>query len=284
VQAVKVLNSQEYRSIRKPSAVHQVLAIGGRYSCHSKLLIPKGLVMRKWGFLITAFYVSVVLFFLLPLTGFLAEYDLGDSFTDSWPMVDGDFFIEVWPAVIWIAVLILGQMLLLFLSVDTSFRRIQQRRHIGVSIATVALMVGMLTGVAIWSVVVAISGDEAFGNNEVAWSIGFLVAVALSWLCWTFVFRTYKVGDSERLNKLIGWLIKGSILELLVVVPCHVIVRQRGDCSAPFVTGFGISTGIAVMLLAFGPSVLYLYQKRLASYEAPAKSSQTDDESDEPQT
>jgi hypothetical protein len=283
VQAVKVLNSQGYRSIRKPSAVHQVLAIGDRYSCSSKSLIPEGLVMRKWGFLITAFYVSVILFFLLPLTGFLAEYDLGDSFTDSWPPVDGDFFIEVWPAVIWIAVLILGQMLLLFLSVDTSFRRIQQRRHIGVSIATVALMVGMLTGVAIWSVIVAISGDEAFDNNEVAWSIGFLAAVALSWLCWTFVFRTYKVGDSERLNKLIGWLIKGSILELLIVVPCHVIVRQRGDCSAPLVTGFGISTGIAVMLLAFGPSILYLYQKRLASYKAPAKSSQTDDESDEPQ-
>ena len=222
--------------------------------------------MRKWGVLITIFYVSVVLFFLVPLTGFLAEHDLGDSLTDSWPLVDGDFFIEVWPAVIWIAVLILGQMLLLFLSVDTSFRRIQQRRHIGVSIATVALMVGMLTGVAIWSVTVAISGDEWLDSNDALFSIGFLLAIVFPWVCWALAFRAYKVGDSDRLNRLIGWLIKGSVLELLIVVPCHVIVRQRGDCSAPMVTGFGISTGIAVMLLAFGPSVLFLYQKRLAQY------------------
>ena len=222
--------------------------------------------MRKWGFLITTFYVLVVLFFLVPLIGFLSQYDLGDSLTDSWSLIDREFFIEVWPAVIWFAVLILGQMLLLFLSVDTSFRRVQQRRHIGVSIATVALMVGMLTGVATWSVVVAISGDEWLDSDNFLMTYGFLLAIALSWVCWTLVFRAYKVGDSERLNRLIGWLIKGSVLELLIVVPCHVIVRQRDDCSAPMVTGFGISTGIAVMLLAFGPSVLFLYQKRLAQY------------------
>jgi hypothetical protein len=32
-----------------------------------------------------------------------------------------------------------------------------------------------------------------------------------------------------------------------------VVARQREDCSAPFATGFGIATGIAIMLLAFGP-------------------------------
>jgi len=221
--------------------------------------------MRKWGFLISAFYVSVVLFFLVPLAGFLTEYDLGDSLTDSWPLMEWDFFIEAWPAVFWIAVLVLGQMLLLFLSVDTSFRRIQQRRHIGVSIATVALMTGLLTGIAIWSLIVVIGGDDTAKD---VWGIAFLSAVAFFWFSWGLVFHRFKTGGSEYLDRLIGWLIKGSILELLIVVPCHVIVRQRGDCSAPMVTGFGISTGIAVMLLAFGPSVLYLYQKRLATYKS----------------
>jgi hypothetical protein len=47
-----------------------------------------------------------------------------------------------------------------------------------------------------------------------------------------------------------------------------VIARRRGDCSAPAVTSFGIVTGIAVMLLAFGPSVLFLYKKRLDAYTA----------------
>jgi hypothetical protein len=64
-------------------------------------------------------------------------------------------------------------------------------------------------------------------------------------------------------------------LELLVAVPCHVIVRRRNECSAPIATSFGITTGIAVMLLAFGPSVLLLYKKRLEGYRRGGRASGT---------
>jgi hypothetical protein len=58
----------------------------------------------------------------------------------------------------------------------------------------------------------------------------------------------------------------GSVLGLLIAVPSHVVARQRGDSSAPMVTSFGIATGIAIMLLSFGPGVLLLYKKRLNDY------------------
>lgn len=85
---------------------------------------------------------------------------------------------------------------------------------------------------------------------------------------WGVVFYLYFRNSSEVVTRIISWLLKGSILELLVAVPCHVIVRRRHDCSAPMVTSFGIVTGIAIMLLSFGPSVLFLYKKRLDAYES----------------
>ena len=80
------------------------------------------------------------------------------------------------------------------------------------------------------------------------------------------MFYFFLRNTSEIVNRVTSWLLRGSILELLVVVPCHVIVRRRHDCSAPMVTSFGIITGMAIMLLSFGPSVLFLYKKRLEAY------------------
>ncbi|MFZ2022715.1 MAG: hypothetical protein WBA18_13470 [Terracidiphilus sp.] len=86
------------------------------------------------------------------------------------------------------------------------------------------------------------------------------------WVVWAVVFYLYFRNASAPASRAVSWLLKGSVLELLIAVPCHVWVRRRGDCSAPLATSFGIVTGIAVMLLSFGPSVLLLYKKRLDSY------------------
>jgi hypothetical protein len=87
-----------------------------------------------------------------------------------------------------------------------------------------------------------------------------------AWVIWGGIFYQHYRNSSNAVSAAVSWLLKGSVLELLIAVPAHVIVRQRGDCSAPIVTSWGIVTGIAIMLLCFGPGVLALYKKRLDTY------------------
>jgi hypothetical protein len=91
------------------------------------------------------------------------------------------------------------------------------------------------------------------------------------WAFWSVVFVLYYRRAPARMAEATGWLLKGSILELLVAVPAHVIVRRRDDCSAPDVTAFGIITGTAVTLMCFGPGLIALYQRRKQPYRRPSR-------------
>lgn len=121
----------------------------------------------------------------------------------------------------------------------------------------------LLTFFAVWSAVLAVAEKNA---DIAVW----LAVIPVFWTFWAGVFYWHSRERADLLTRGISWLLKGSVLELLVVVPCHVYVRRRGDCSAPAITGFGIATGIAVMLLSFGPSVLFLYKRRLERYSTAA--------------
>lgn len=218
--------------------------------------------MRKWGIVVSIFYVLIVLCLLVPGAVFL----VGGSYS-QWP----GFYWAVrnaykeWSLWILIAVVLCGQILLLFLSVDTSQKRLKPRAHILVSLTVTAMLFALLTFAAICSLGLAVSGDH-FGDvylNSAAQALGFWGSL---WVLWGILFYLYLRNSAELTTRAVSWLLKGSVLELLVAVPCHVIVRRRHDCSAPFVTSFGIAAGIAVMLLSFGPSVLLLYKKRLDAY------------------
>ena len=148
---------------------------------------------------------------------------------------------------------------------DTSQKRLKPRAHILVSLTVGALLTALLSSAVIWSLGFAIRGDNLWGkffDKE----MNILLFWGVAWLLWAIVFYFYFRNSSSVVTRLISGLLKGSVLELLIVVPCHVIVRRRHDCSAPLATSFGLATGFAIMLLSFGPSVLFLYKKRLDSY------------------
>lgn len=218
--------------------------------------------MRKWGTVISLFYALIVLGFLVPVAVILVNErsPLSPDFYQDLPGAYGEWM--VWAPV---AIVLSGQIILLFLSVDTSFKRLKPRAHLAVSVTVGAMLFALLTFAATCAVGVAIY-DDHFGDTFLATTAQALGVCGVLWVLWGIVFYLYFRNSSEITTRIVSWLLKGSVLELLIAVPCHVIVRRRQDCSAPAVTSFGITTGVAVMLLCFGPSVLLLYKKRMDAY------------------
>ncbi len=230
--------------------------------------------MRKWGIVISLFYALILLVIIVPGSMFLEG---GDS--SNWPGLLRGLKDSYTSWMFWIlaGTLVAAQALLLFLSVDTSQKRLKPQTHILISCIVVALLTAILTSAVVWSLGVAVRGDKFFDlmdnfaknfiDSEDYVAI-FLILIfwGTLWLFWSILFYLYFRNSSAVITRLISWLLKGSVLQLLIVVLCHVIVRRRHDCSAPVATSFGIAAGIAIMLLSFGPSVLFLYKKRLDSY------------------
>lgn len=225
--------------------------------------------MRHWGIIVTAFYAIVVFVLLLPggvILAVVPKTDVLSAWLDAYTIyAEVDFAtaaVQIWPFL-----LIAGQLLLLFLSVDTSVRLFKPRRHILYSSVWTALATMLLVYFIIASLTAAFFGDKSadwffiFSPWTLVWWFGL-------WAFWGVVFYLYYRRGFLTLQRAVSWLLKGSVLELLIAVPAHAIVRYREDCSAPFVTGFGIVTGIAIMLMCFGPGVLSLYKKRIEEIDA----------------
>jgi Na+/H+-dicarboxylate symporter len=204
--------------------------------------------MRRWGVVITTLYAVVVVGLIVPTAVLIGNVRLREVYQDWW----------TWG---FVAMLVTCQAALLFLSVDTS-QRPKPRASIVLSYLITAVLFSILAVCFILCLVNAINPDRGTLADRMALP-ALWVGVAGAW---AIPFYLLWRNPTSPVARVTSWLLKGSVLELLVAVPSHVIVRRRTDCSAPVVTGFGIYTGIAIMLLAFGPSVLLLYRKRMDQY------------------
>lgn len=220
--------------------------------------------MRKWGVVISLFYAVIVVALLVPAGISLAGVKDSLGTLLSKDMIE--FFGE-WLAWVPIIALLAGQAILLFLSVDTSFKKLKPRAHIAVSVVVTSMLFALLAFAGLSAAGAAVAGDK-FLDRYLESALQMFGIWAAIWVLWGIVFYLYFRNSTQVTARAVSWLLKGSVLELLIAVPAHVWVRRRGDCSAPLATSFGIVTGIAVMLLSFGPSVLLLYKKRLDGYAA----------------
>lgn len=104
-------------------------------------------------------------------------------------------------------------------------------------------------------------GDKT-GEDAMSWA--FLIAAPIVWFGWCVLFgvMAFRTNPERFAGRLYKSLLAGSVLELLIAIPMHMVVRQRGYCCAGFGTGMGIGIGLLVVLIALGPAVVFLFYRR----------------------
>ncbi len=237
-------------------------------------------IMKRWAVFTVLLYALALLLLTVPVL--LMAFG-GWTKNGAMGLTDCFKIYLSWGYWLWLAVLVAGQALLLLLPLNIAERRLPARRPVKVPVIVTGLFLANLFVAGLATLlctafkengVIEGGGLEIFkrlnpfptGNADSDWSLvsGMLTTLVLFWVVWVVIFRSFaKSDDSDSLLKRgTRWLLRGSILELLIAVPSHIIVRRRGDCCAPVGTFWGIATGISVMLLCFGPGVFFLFVER----------------------
>ena len=178
--------------------------------------------MKKWGLLVTSYYLVVVLAMFWPLFWNLwyAVYDNHQFTWDNYVRHLRDAYSE-WTFALPVAVVFTGQILLLFVSVDASNRRLKPRASLALPAVLTGLFTAMIGFGACSSILVAIWGDKPFDwFDQHHWLLySYLLFWPLLWVVWSFVFYFQTRNAENPVSRSLSWLLKGSILEFLIAVP-----------------------------------------------------------------
>ena len=95
---------------------------------------------------------------------------------------------------------------------------------------------------------------------------------AIAWVAWLggFWSLSKSLDPKSWSARAYRWLLAGSVVELLVAIPTHLIARRRTECCAGDQTGIGVGIGLVVMVVALGPGVLFLFFRRYREAYTPA--------------
>jgi hypothetical protein len=253
--------------------------------------------MKRWALVTMALYGLLLILLSVPvlLIGWLKWFAADQVW--RWDISASEVFelFQSWGYWVWLGIMVAAQGLLLFVPVDVSERRPTARRRLIVPVVVSTFLLANLFLAGLFAILSAAMGDEvskvietpaklAADVTQVVPGLGGALArlgltpgndwfillhlfgwILVFWLVWGLVFYHFsRTDDGESLTRRASrWLLRGSILELLVAVPSHIIVRHRDDCCAPMLSFWGIVTGLSVMLVSFGPGVFFLFAARI---------------------
>ena len=160
-----------------------------------------------------------------------------------------------------LGLMVAGQAVMLLVPVESAMQRPTTRRSVLWPVLASGLMMGVLGVGAVISVIEYARSDKAMDAAEAHLKILVALVVAV-WVVWTLVF--YRTGRNAMgvVSRQCRYLLRGSILELLVAVPTHIVARYRDYCCAGAMTFIGMAFGVSVMLFSFGPGVFFLFIQR----------------------
>jgi len=212
--------------------------------------------VKRWALL-------VILLYFLALVGLTAPVYLVAFFPQGSAQDALGIFAS---GLYWIplAAMIVSQAVLLLVPVELSLQRPSTRRSVVATIVASGLMMGLLGAGAGASVLEFIKQEQALNLAMRGQGAPLLATLVLVWAVWCILFyRTSRdTAPMDLVTKQCRYLLKGSILELLVAVPTHIVARARDYCCAGFLTFLGIAFGVSVMLFSFGPAVFFLFLAR----------------------
>ena len=205
--------------------------------------------MKLWALLTVVLYIICLSIVIIPM--FLFVYP------DYYPELLGSYYLFFVP------VFVLVQAVLLLVPVAVVRERPIKRRRIVASAVLGSIPIGIMALAFVGSIILIIWGEE--GSFEFLYKWPVLIIPAIFWLVWGIIFfRSFSSDDPMSFTStIVRWLLGGSVLELLVAIPSHIISRHREECCAPPLTFLGIVTGLSIALMSFGPGVFFLFAKKI---------------------
>ena len=214
--------------------------------------------MKRWAI------VTALLYMLILAAFFPGALHMALFFPDLSEATAPEIFLFYESGVFWLVMLLffLSQLALLAIPVARESGRPVQKRHVASLVVSSSVLFAFLLVGFFLAMSELIGGEEfKFGAPDLI----IVKIILLSWCIWALVFIRLRRGRSTvaLFDLLMTRLFQGSILELLIVVPCHIYVRSKDYCCAGFNTFWGIAAGVSVMLFAFGPAVFVLFAQQL---------------------
>src|SRR4051812_27885199 len=206
--------------------------------------------LKRWAVLVAGLYCLLLFLLVAPLAmicwvKWSSQPPAGLKFEMSFSdLLDG---YKEWGFWVWLAVLVTAQALLLLVPLDLRERRLTPRVSILVPMGTAAFLLANLFFAALLCLSLTVFGDKALdaigtlgslmvknpATNRVftvagvtsntfgdtfTFLMGFFQLLGVFWLIWAFIF--YRTAKQDAPDSLLGrttrWLMRGSILELLI--------------------------------------------------------------------